>query len=406
MNRLFKLQNAIQPYAWGSHTAIAELMGTPTPSTHPQAEMWMGAHPKASSKIWYQGRWQSLFDLVRKDPVSFLGQQIVNQFGPQLPYLLKILAVEQPLSIQAHPSKALAEEGFRRENALRIPISAPNRNYRDNMHKPECLCAMTPFWALCGFREPKAIHALLDPVWPAERHHELDLLSGAEKEGHIRAFFLHLMNLKKAERIDCVSRVTEAIRKISHQDQAYAWTLRLNTFYPEDIGVLAPMLLNLLHLQPGQSIFLPAGCLHAYLNGMGVELMANSDNVLRGGLTPKYIDANELLRVLDFQWNSVTMVELETINSQEQRYPSKAAEFELAVLNVSESQPYTIENRAQRPEIMLCKDGSMLIEPASGGKTIELLRGESVFVPAIVDGYRIRGNALLYKAYVPQHPGI
>ncbi|MBI5894728.1 MAG: mannose-6-phosphate isomerase, class I [Desulfobacterales bacterium] len=397
---MLKLQNTIQPYAWGSHTAIAQLLGQATPSEHPQAELWMGAHPKASSKIWYQGRWQGLDDLLRQDPVPLLGQAVVTRFGPQLPYLFKVLAVEKPLSIQAHPSQSMAEAGFSRENQQGIALSAPHRNYRDDRHKPECICALTEFHALCGFRAPEEIRALLDPVWPAQYKAHLNTLKSVPDGAGLRHFFSRLMTMDKSQRIPLVNDVVAAAQKLSDQSHAFDWVVRLHAAYPEDVGVLSPLLLHLIRLRPGQALFLPAGRMHAYLRGVAIEVMANSDNVLRGGLTSKHVDVDELLRVLDFQSYPLEVLKPQSIGHQEQRYPSPADEFELSMIRIQDSQSHDSGRRLPAPEILLCVDGIAKIQWEGSSKGMDLARGESILVPAALTRYQIQGQTILYKAAV------
>jgi len=398
MKRLLKLQNAIQPYAWGSHTAIGELMGHAVPTDNPEAELWMGAHPKAPSKVWYQGRWQGLDELIREDPAPLIGQAAVDRFGPQLPYLFKVLAVDQPLSIQAHPSKAMAEKGFARENEAGIALSAPHRNYRDDQHKPECVCALTIFHALCGFRSPQEMYALLSPLWPADR---LDIIKDLEEDyddGAIRPFFTRMMSLDRHAREALVAHIVSALPNVDKPHPAHAWVRRLNDAYPGDVGVLSPMMLNLIDLQPGQALYLPAGQLHAYLNGVAIELMANSDNVLRGGLTPKHVDVEELLRVLTFSAVSPKLLEPAGDDAQARVYPSQAEEFELSVLNVAPSAPVVFAQRPPIPEIWLCVEGRIDFKWPQSDRGLQIARGESVFVPAQVDRYEMHGAATLYKA--------
>jgi mannose-6-phosphate isomerase len=400
MNRLFKLQNTVQPYAWGSRFAIAELLGQPAPSDHPQAELWMGAHAKAPSKVWYQGRWQSLDGLIQEDPLALLGQAVLDRFGPQLPYLFKVLAVDKPLSIQAHPSKEMAVQGFRRENAEGIALSAPHRNYKDDQHKPECVCALTPFRALCGFRLPKEIVAIFEPIWPRDRIDELRLLLNGSADGNLRSFFIHLMTMDVDRRMELLPRLVASAGNLIEKEIAYRWLIDLNNAYPSDIGVLSPLFLHCIELQPGQALFLPAGRLHAYLSGLSIEIMANSDNVLRGGLTPKHIDVEELLRVLEFEARPLQVIGPVAAASGEYEYPSQAEEFRLSRIHNKASQPYSVGTRNPAPEILLCVEGSANLIWTGSTKGMEIRQGESVFVPAAVNGYRIEGEARLYKAAV------
>jgi mannose-6-phosphate isomerase len=400
MDRLFKLQNTVQPYAWGSRYAIAELLGQPAPSDHPQAELWMGAHAKAPSKVWYQGRWQSLAEMIHQDPIAFLGRAVVDRFGPQLPFLLKVLAVDKPLSVQAHPSREMAAKGFARENAEGIALSAPHRNYKDDQHKPECVCALTPFQALCGFRPIDEIIALIEPIWPADRRADVDFLKNGQGTSRLRDFFIHLMGMDANQRNALLPRLVSSCRVMMEKQIAYQWLAALNEAYPSDIGILSPLLLHCIELQPGQALFLPAGRLHAYLNGMAIEIMANSDNVLRGGLTPKHIDVPELLRVLEFETRPLQMLEPLSAGPQELVYQSPVDEFSLSFIHSRPLQPHKAESRTAAPEILLCIEGEAHFSFSTSSKGIDIKKGESIFVPAVVDGYKIEGEAYLYKAAV------
>lgn len=398
MARLYKMQNAIQPYAWGSHTAIAELLGHPQPSDNPEAELWMGAHPKASSKVWFQGRWQSLNELISEDPIAFLGQHAVDRFGPQLPYLFKVLAVDTPLSLQAHPSKEMAQIGFARESEEKIPLSAPHRNYKDAQHKPECVCALTFFQVLCGFREIGAIRDFLEPLWPVERAQELDMLPAAGNDADIKTFFIHLMTMEKAQRVSLLSHAVSSVQNRVEQDPVYAWITELSEAFPDDVGILAPALLNLVELQPGQAIFLPSGCMHAYLNGVAVEIMANSDNVLRGGLTSKHVDVQELLKVLDFKTHTVDILEPMALGDLMSVYPSHADEFELSVVAPQTEKPFHSGNRFNAPEIFLCVSGQVNFQWEGSSKGLDIHKGESILIPAEADHYKIFGDGTLFMA--------
>ncbi|MBR9979741.1 MAG: mannose-6-phosphate isomerase, class I [Desulfatitalea sp.] len=402
MNQPLAMENTIQPYAWGSRTAIAELLGRTVPADHPQAELWMGAHPKAPSRVWYQGRWQNLNDLLTEDPVSILGSGVMERFGAQLPFLFKVLAVDQPLSIQAHPDQSMAEQGFARENAQGIPLAAPHRNYRDAQHKPELVCALTPFWALCGFRTPAAIRDLIDPLWPDHRRRDLDELAAGQGDEGLRTFFVHLMTLAPESRRDLMVHIVPAAKRIADRDPVYDWMVRLYDAYPDDVGVLSPTFLHLVRLAPGQALFLPAGRLHAYLSGVAIELMANSDNVLRGGLTPKHVDVPELLRVLDFHPKPVETLHARSIGPHEQQYPSSADEFSLSVITLPTGNSRSvITNRPAAPEILLCTDGAATLQwPGQGDTPMPLPKGTSALIPATVSSYTITGPACVYRAGV------
>jgi mannose-6-phosphate isomerase len=316
------------------------------------------------------------------------------RFDGQLPYLLKVLAAERPLSIQAHPSRAQAREGFARENRLKIPLDAPHRNYRDANHKPECICALTPFWALSGFRVVPEILARLRPVMAARAAGPLDDLARREGSDGLRAFFTWLMTLPAVQRETLVAAAAAQAAVLADRDPAFGWVRRLQVEYPGDAGVLAPLLLNLVCLAPGEALFLPAGELHAYLEGVGIELMANSDNVLRGGLTPKHVDLPELLRVLTFEERKIEVLRPAAVGPCEGRYASRAEEFQLAVLTVDGDRVYSGPAR-RSVEVLLCVEG----EGRLGD--LALRQGQSALIPAAAGAYRLSGAGRFFKAAVP-----
>lgn len=400
MKQVFPMQNPIQNYAWGSHTAIARLMGQSGPSEEPQAELWMGAHPKAPSQIWHQGRWQRLDRLIAEQPSEMLGERVVERFGHRLPFLFKVLAAGQPLSIQAHPDSRQAREGFERENRAGIALDAPHRNYKDDQHKPECICALTPFWGMCGFRRAARIKELALPVWPSRLSSGLELLGRNSEPESLKAFFTFLMKMDAPQRSDLVDHVAAQSVAGENQDAAYKWILRLNAQYPHDIGVLAPLLLNTIQLQPGQALFLPAGQLHAYLEGTGMELMANSDNVLRGGLTPKHVDIPELLSVLDFEPYNVDVLKPGDSDPAEKIYVSRVEEFVLSVCRTSGSDPFHCSDRPPGPQILFCLQGTARIQWPRCDTPLPLDKGQAVFIPHGVRDYTVKGDAEFFKAAV------
>lgn len=400
MKQILLMQNPIQAYAWGSHTAIARLMGEKVPSEEPQAEMWMGAHPKAPSQVWHQGQWQRLDRLISIHPSEMLGERVIERFGHRLPFLFKVLAAGQPLSIQAHPNSSQARQGFDRENKAGIVLDAPHRNYKDDQHKPECICALTPFWGMCGFRPAARIKELALPVWPSQQRKVLELLGGDSEPACLKAFFSSLMGMDDSARSALVDQVASRSAARESQDAVYAWILRLNAQYPQDIGVLAPLLLNTIQLQPGQALSLPAGQLHAYLEGLGMELMANSDNVLRGGLTPKHVDIPELLSVLDFAPYKVDVLQPADSESVENIYASRVEEFVLSVCRTSDIDPFHCSDRPPGPQILLCLQGSTEIHWARCSSPMTIGKGQAVFIPHVVRDYILKGKSTLYKAAV------
>jgi len=382
------LENPIQDYAWGSKTAIQRLLGK-VPDGTPWAELWMGAHPKAPSTVRIGGEPIGLDRLIRQYPEQILGHGISRKFDATLPYLFKVLAAGEPLSIQAHPDAATAAEGFDRENRLGIPLGAPERNYRDPWPKPEVICAIEPFIALNGFRPAADVNELLGRFCP-------DLNVGA---ADLRDLFRTLVTLPEARRELMIAEIARNAR--ANDSEEARWVLRLHEQYPGDIGMMMPLLLNLIRLEPGQAMFLPPGRLHAYLSGVGIELMGNSDNVLRGGLTRKHMDVNELMRVLRFDSAPVDIIAPVEVNPSEWRYPLHVEEFRLAVIRtIGPAQGYDGPD-LHSAEIILCLDGHAKMIHGGSPASLGFARGDALLIPAAARGYRIEGTAALYKASVP-----
>jgi len=397
MDQIFILQNKIQEYEWGSHLAIAKLLGLTQPSVKPQAELWLGAHPRAPSQIFYNGKWVSLKEVIEKYPVQILGEKIYRKYGCQLPFLLKVLAAAKPLSIQAHPNQSQALEGFQKENKLKIPLSAFNRNYKDDNHKPECICALTPFWALNGFRKISDIVLLMEKVCPPGLTDILQAFKANQRSAGLKTFFKALMSLNQADRQKLIPQIIQNANGLAENENVFSWMIKLNKQYPNDIGVLSPILLNLVCLKPGQAMFLPAGELHAYLDGLGIELMANSDNVLRGGLTPKHVDIPELMKVLNFSERKIEILTPLQVKTGERVYLTKADEFELSVINLKKGQIFE-ESGRKGVEILLCVQGEAIIGKQE--KMLPVSKGASFLIPSSVVSYKIKAlkNTIFYKA--------
>jgi len=397
MNKIALLKNIIKEYPWGSHTAISELLGKKTPSDKPQAEMWMGAHPLASSMVKTGGKWESLSDLIRKNPDEILGSRCAKKYGGQLPYLFKIIAAAEPLSIQAHPNLLQAKKGFKRENRLGISLDSFNRSYKDENHKPECICAVSDFEALCGFRAVSEILFLLTKACPVALEKEIAGLESNKNRHGLKSFFTALMKMDCARNKKVISEAAENSGTLADEDPAYKWVLALAGKYPSNIGAVAPLYLNYVHLRPGEAMFLPAGELHAYLNGVALELMANSDNVIRGGLTAKHVDVEELSNILRFR-SVKNRIILPEKDKNKGIYKTPAEEFVLSVISVQKNNGYNGSER-RNIEIILCIEGKAVIS-CSENSRLKISKGESVIIPASAKGYCIEGKATLYKAAV------
>ncbi|MCD6261784.1 MAG: mannose-6-phosphate isomerase, class I [Deltaproteobacteria bacterium] len=389
------LKNPVQQYAWGSKTMIQSLVGLDDLKGTPVAELWMGAHPKAPSMVQVNGnKWLPLNEVIKMAPFEILGKDVVTKFGDSLPFLFKLLAAKRPLSIQVHPNLDQAREGFERENALHIPLDSPKRNYRDKNHKPEILCALSPFEALKGFRRPEEIIHLMKQVIPSHLTDQFNKFC-SDPAGQLRDFYSFIMTMERKQQKEAVEELVSKAERCIKKDVAFKWIIRLNNEYPGDIGVISPVLLNLVRLEPGQAIYIPAGELHSYLNGFGIELMANSDNVLRGGLTPKHVDVEELLWIVDFRATEVAVIEPESVNTKERSYVTPAREFLLSVVSLKKGDKYkSPQNRSV--EILICTEGELVIQ--DNAVTRPLNRGQAVIVPAVVSDYRVEGAGVIYRA--------
>lgn len=382
------MRNVIRPYAWGSRTAIAELLGSPVPAPHPQAELWLGAHPDDSSMLMHaDGAQTPLLEALHTDPDRHLGTRCAELWGRRLPFLLKVLAAEEPLSLQAHPSAEQAAEGFAREEARGVPREAPERNYPDASHKPELICALTEFHALVGFRDPIRTVELLDALDAPPLEIYCKLLAAEPDADGLRTLFTTWITLPQpaveALLPPTLQACVELLRRSAPTEfRAVAReVLALAEAHPGDMGVLAALLLNHVVLQPGEALYLPAGNLHTYLRGAGVEIMANSDNVLRGGLTAKHVDVPELLRVLDFSSGALSVLRGEPAGPQETAYRTPAEEFQLTRLDWADGDTTPVWLHSPWPQILLCVRGSAELSQRDG-RSVTLGRGASVWLAA------------------------
>lgn len=381
MKSFYLMENSIRDYAWGHSSDIPEFLGISYPDDRPAAELWMGAHPGAPSIIIDEnGKEQTLADFISADPDTVLGKETAGRFV-SLPYLFKLLAAGKSLSIQAHPDKATAEDGFAKEERKGIPVDSPIRNYRDDNHKPEIIMALTTFTAMIGFRNPVAIAADFSElqnragVFPVAS--EILKKLGSGDASALEAFLEVILSAEET----MVSALRKAAAGGSEEWNLLQnkWIPKLLKQFPGDIGALAPLFLNVVELQPGQALYQPARALHAYLSGFGLELMANSDNVLRGGLTPKNVDVDELLKVLDFKTGTPAVLEARIDGSGMKSFNTPAKEFVLRLAELSEEEEQELPT-GTGPSIALVLDGTAVLEDSAG--KLELRRGMSAFIPA------------------------
>lgn len=396
---MYKLTGKVQNYAWGGHNYIPQLLEEINFENLPYAEYWLGAHHSNPSLVDTGSKLVAL-DKFLDEHKGVLGEKVQHQFG-RLPYLLKVLDVKDMLSIQVHPSKEEAEKGFTRENQKGIPLNASNRNYKDDNHKPEVMVALSEFWLLHGFKEKNLLTQTLSDI-PALN----TLLPIFEREGYY-GLYKYVMELSQdqvnAMLIPLLSGLLPDYHagKLSKSDAGY-WAAKAVTegkgLKEIDRGVFSIYFFNILHLKTGEGIFQGAGLPHAYLEGQNIELMSNSDNVLRGGLTPKHVDVPELLRHTLFEGITPTVLKAETQNV-ETIYPCPVPDFVVSRIILQKGEDYT--HTAYSAEIMLVIEGTA--DFSGDGNTLSLKKGEAILLGS-GESYSIQSDsqAVLFKAAVPQ----
>ena len=376
---IFKITNSPRDYAWGSRNLISDYFGSPATGL-PMAEIWFGTHLGSPARLVEES-----ITLSEK-----LG-------GKQLPFLLKILAAESPLSIQAHPNAAQAAEGYALENQAGIGLNSPNRNYKDDRHKPEMLVALTEFEALCGFKSAKQIRNLLESMLdPAEVSEGLKSLVGHwlglfSTEDGLHKLFVDIMG--RRGNLDGVNAELTEMANLSAQFELAA---RLNILYPGDPGVILALLMNHVWLEPGEAIFLPAGNIHAYLGGLGVEVMASSDNVLRGGLTQKHIDVAELEKVLNFDSAEVPLVATRELAQGLVEFITPVDDFILYRAELTGSVVLADLN-IPGASIVLCTAGEVALSNSLEERVV-LRRGEAAFIGDDAKKFTLAGSGSAFIA--------
>lgn len=387
-----RLTSPVRGYAWGSRSVIASVRGRPVPSDGPEAELWMGAHPADPSTVERDGAPVSLADVIVADPKALLGTGVVERFGPRLPYLMKLLAADQPVSLQAHPDLVRAGEAF----------AAGHPGYTDDQHKPELLVAVRDVDALCGFRDPAASAALLASLDVPALAPVVAALRGADPGSALRDAVEALLGWPSSGRAGLVAAVGAACAAGSSGPgftDEYGVGRELAARYPGDVGAVVALLLNLVHLRPGEGVWMPAGNLHAYLCGAGVEIMAASDNVLRCGLTPKRVDVPELLRVLRFEVLREPVRLPERVASGVDTWPTPAAEFALYRARVDGA---AARVPVTGPVIAFCLRGDARVDEGAG--EVALRGGEAAFGTAADAGVRCAGRGEVWVAATPCPP--
>ena len=415
--RIYRLENPVQRYSWGSVDGIANTIGIANPGGGPLAELWMGAHPSAPSRTTVDGVKIGLDELIARSPRENLGAAVADNFGNSLPFLFKVLSAGTPLSIQAHPSKRKAELGFERENLGGIPVDAAERNYRDPNHKPEMAVALTRFEFICGFRPVAEIIENMRLVAPGEFERSLDRLERDPSRVELSVFFYGLMSADERTHERLLAAASKGIASALDSGEvppgregSFRWVLRIMESFPGDVGAILPLLLNHTVLEPAQAAFIAPGELHAHLAGTCLEIMANSDNVIRGALTKKFIDLPELVSVLSFKHERLQPVLPSAVAPFEEAYPVFVPDFRISKISIGPGDRYARSSRG--PEILLCGSGAAEIS-CPGEGAIRLDRGETAFVAAEACDYALAAGGaaggagaetVVFRASVPQRP--
>lgn len=398
-NKIYKLKGKVQHYAWGGYEYIPTLLHFENKEHKPCAEYWMGAHPSAPSILRNGSEEISLFDLIQQNATNILTERVLNTFG-ELPYLYKILDVNEMLSIQVHPSKVEAAKGFEREDLEGIPINAPHRNYKDKNHKPEVMIALGEFWLLHGFMSLEAIEQRLTDI------KEFNVLLSIFKKQGLKELYRFLMEMTQEEvdTILCGLVKREMRRKQSgelNKSMPGWWAAKVFKENEEvvnvDRGVFSIYLFNIVGLQKGDGVFQAAGIPHAYLEGQNVELMANSDNVLRGGLTPKHIDVPELMKHTIFEPVIPNIMKGESLGAFEKNYRCPVPDFDISKIELNAGNAYTALSTS--PEIFIAIEGGAIVNGAN--TNISIKKGDC-FLVLPNENYSITasGHCELYKAFV------
>lgn len=387
MAGIYPLNGRLQHYVWGGERYIPHLLHIDKTESH-YAEYWLGAHPSAPSQILYAQEKISLCDFLHQNPTA-LGKQSRQLFGDNLPYLLKILDVANPLSIQLHPTKKQAEIGFAQENTAGIPLNDPKRTYKDDNHKPEMMIALSDFWLLHGFKTKAQI---LDTL--CQRPSLADLATKLASQ-NLADFYADIMLATQDQLAQWLLPIIDGQQKAYEQNQLaiqdpdywVLYTLHAMNISRDklDAGLMSFYLFNIVNLQVGEGIFQAAGVPHAYLRGQNIELMACSDNVIRGGLTPKHVDIEQLLKIIDCS-EIVPQIIAPAPKNQVYTYPTPIADFALS--NMPYAKNTEISDRTLNGTILLVMAGEISLEAAQ--QKLTLKQGQAAFIEADTD-YRVHG---------------
>jgi mannose-6-phosphate isomerase len=393
---IYRLDNPIKHYIWGDKMMLPNLLQQENTAQQPWAELWMGTHPAGESLVIEADKKRTLKELVASDAPYFLGDDALKLFGADLPFLYKVLAIDAPLSLQVHPSKVQAEAGFAHENAAGIALDDPKRSYQDANHKTELICAYDDnVWALVGFQPYSDIISNLRKLQHSTIDSQLKDFEQSPSASTWCAFLKKLLMLEETTKVEIITKALQLATTSSSPN--YRWLATLCRRYPTDMAALAPLYMNVVHLPKGKALFVQAGTLHAYLSGCGIEIMALSDNVVRFGLTPKYIDMASLESIVQFSPTSVELVEASPTTGN---FETTCSEFLLRRVQLELQKPYLLP-AANAAQILLCMSGKLDIIDNTQTVVLSLQQGDSIFIPYSAGDYTFSGSADIFIATTP-----
>jgi len=391
---IYALENAIQKYDWGDPDILPVFLAKDNPHRDPWAELWIGTHPKAMSLAITPGGARLPLDRVLDGGLT--------DGRPALPFMLKLLAVASPLSMQVHPSARKAVEGYQREQLAAIPLEAAERNYVDRNAKSEFVVALERFEGMCGFRPVDDILATLRLVAGPHLKEYVGRFAADPCRRELAVLFYTFISMSESRKTDILSKIRPRIDQLLQTERpgspvarVLGWIPRLMDAFPGDMGALGPMLLNTFELEPGQGLAVPPGEPHAYFRGFALEAMASSDNEVRGGLTRKRVDMPEFIAALNFDTPPLQIQEPSRRKSGFRPYDAKSDDFTLAVMDLDGR--YARAQRRPGPELLLCVSGGLRLE-GSGGDAVDLARGQAAFVSSDETGYSMTGAGTVFRA--------
>jgi len=400
MQKLFPVTGIYKHYHWGSQNGLCEIIGIENQSEKPIAEIWYGAHPSSPSQVLTETGEVSMGEVFGRHPEIFSSHGSEKKSPAHLPVMMKFLSAAAPLSLQVHPDKSFAEKGYDKENQSNIAIDAPERNYRDRSSKPESLLALSDFYALRGFHTYPEIISNLEKFCPVSLKKDIEKFSVNQTEEGLKTLLVRLLDPRTDDRHEIITEALSNGEKYTETDPAAQWITKLHRFYPEDTALLAPAFLNLIHLKPGDAFSISPGIMHCYLQGTGIEIMTLSDNVLRGGLTSKHRDLDELLKITDFTPTAKRYFSTDTGYVQTE-LPAETGDYRAEKIAFESVQGRILLKANRGPSMFLAVKGACTIRTLQG-ESREMKPGDCILTGSNLGFVTLEGSATLVMTTVPE----